>query len=37
MIFIEGNYDTDGTIYNASGAAKVKFRFWWMVSFLLEW
>jgi hypothetical protein len=27
MIFIEGNYDTDGTIYNASGAAKVKFRF----------
>jgi hypothetical protein len=27
MIFIEGNYDTDGTVYNASGSAKVKFRF----------
>ena len=27
MIFIEGNYDTDGTVSNASGAAKVKFRF----------
>ena len=27
IIFIEGNYDTDGTVSNASGAAKVKFRF----------
>jgi len=27
MIFVEGNYDTDGTVSNASGAAKVKFRF----------
>jgi len=27
VIFFEGNYDTDGTVYNASGAAKVKFRF----------
>lgn len=27
MIFVEGNYDTDGVVSNASGAVKVKFRF----------
>jgi hypothetical protein len=27
VIFFEGNYDTDGTVSNASGAVKVKFRF----------
>jgi hypothetical protein len=27
MIFVEGNYDTDGVVSNTSGAVKVKFRF----------
>lgn len=27
VIFIEGNYDTDGVVSNISGAVKVKFRF----------
>ena len=27
IIFVEGNYDTDGFIANASGTVKVKFRF----------
>ena len=27
MIFVEGNYDTDGNVSNTSGTVKVKFRF----------
>jgi len=27
MIFVEGNYDTDGVVSNTSGTVKVKFRF----------